>query len=447
MPVTSLPAASLSNALDSLKKVQASLVRRYPGDSGARQPVHVVYGGAHLFSANTARKLGDLALTSLTTYAPDAKTFGKALGLDAKVAARVYPRVVAKLKREPVEDLRIDFEDGYGHRPDDEEDAHAQNVAKELALGMKDGTLPPFVGFRIKPLSPELAPRALRTLDLVLTALLEEADALPDNFVVTLPKVTSPEQVRVLVDVFEALERQLELSVGTLKMELMVEATQCIVDPLGRAMLPQLVESAGGRLVGAHFGTYDYTATADITAAEQRLTHPAADFGKGFMKVCLSGTGVFLSDGATTVMPVPPHRGAKLSAKQKTENKAAVHAAWRRSADDIRHSLAGGFYQGWDLHPAQLPARYGTVYAFFLENLEPASARLASFVKGLGQASLMGDVFDDAATGQGLLNYFVRGINCGALTEDDAARTGLTLEELRGRSFMKIVEGRRAEAR
>jgi hypothetical protein len=83
------------------------------------------------------------------------------------------------------------------------------------------------------------------------------------------------------------------------------------------------------------------------------------------------------------------------------------------------------------------------VYAFFLEGLDAASERLKNFVQKAAQATLVGDVFDDAATGQGLLNYFLRAMNCGAITEDEAVeKSGLTLAELRGRSFAKILKNR-----
>ena len=85
---------------------------------------------------------------------------------------------------------------------------------------------------------------------------------------------------------------------------------------------------------------------------------------------------------------------------------------------------------------------HAAVYSFFLESREEAAARLESFVEKAAQATLLGNIFDDAATGQGLLNFFLRGINCGALTEDEALATGLTLEELRGRSFVKILNPR-----
>ena len=414
--------------------------------SPARQAVHTVYGGAHLFRADSARKLGDLALRSLDEYAPDAKTFAAAVGLAPGPAATIYDRIREKLRREPVEDFRVDFEDGYGNRPDAEEDATARSAA-EVAAGMVSGALPPFIGIRIKSLSQDLSKRALRTLELFLGALLERTHGrLPANFAVTLPKIVVTEQVAALVSAFEALERRHKLARGTLRLELMVETPQSIMDAAGRCPLGDFVDAARGRCVAAHFGVYDYTAALDITAAEQRMQHPACDHARQVMQVALAGTGVWLSDGATTLMPVPRHRapaGGSLTAEQIAENRESVFRGWRLHYDDVRHSLAAAYYQGWDLHPAQLPTRYAAVYGFFLEGLEAASLRLRRFVEQAAQATLVGDVFDDAATGQGLLNFFLRGLNCGGITEAEAQATGLTLAELRSRSLLRILEGRR----
>jgi citrate lyase beta subunit len=409
--------------------------------------VHTVYGGAHLFSAETPKKLGELALRALDMYAPDAATFADAIGIKGDLAPKVLERVRDKLEREPVEDFRIDFEDGYGNRADEEEDNHAVQAAQQLAAGLIAGTLPPFVGIRIKPLTRDLAARSLRTLDIFLTELLGATNGrLPDNFVVTLPKIQTRTDVETLVDVFEVLEDRLGLDAGALRLEIMVETTQSLFDPQGRSMLPRLHRAAAGRLVAAHFGTYDYTANCDITAAHQKMRHPACDFAKNMMKVAFAGTGVMLSDGATNIMPIAPHKGKDLTAEQRRENQAAVFSAWRLHADDVRHSLVNGFYQGWDLHPAQLVPRYGAVYAFFLDGFAAASERLRNFVEKAAQATLVGDVFDDAATGQGLLNYFLRGIACGAVTEQEALATGLTIEEIRGKSFVKIMAARRAKS-
>lgn len=444
---TSLDDSAIRPVLERLTVAHAAYAAAYPGEPHGRQPVHSVYGGAHLFRADSAVKLGAVARRALETNAPDAATFAAAIGLRPSLADTIYERVQAKLVREPVEDFHIDFEDGYGNRPDAEEDGHAVAAAEQVAQAMKDGTLPPFLGIRIKPLTAELAARSVRTLDVFISTLVQATGgALPANFMVTLPKITSPAQVGVLVSLFEVLEARLPLAAGALKLELMIETTQSIIDAEGRSNLPLLLQAARGRCVAAHFGTYDYTAACNITAAHQHMAHPACDFARHMMQVAYSNTGIWLSDGATNIMPVGPHRasgGAALTEAQERENRAVVHAAWRLHAEHIRHSLVHGYYQGWDLHPAQFPTRYAAVYAFFLEGLEAASERLSNFVGKAAQATLVGDVFDDAATGQGLLNFFLRGINCGALTEQEALATGLTLDELRSRSFVQILKNRR----
>jgi citrate lyase beta subunit len=426
----------------------------YPGDRADRQPVHTVYGGAQLFSADVAAKLGAAALRALQEYAPDPDTFARAVGLSGpeSLAHAVHARVAEKLKREPVEDYRIDFEDGYGHRPDAEEDGHAVADAEEMARGMSERSLPPFIGIRIKPLSEELRARSLRTLDLFVGTLVRRTRGeLPANFVVTLPKITCSEQVTAAVEACELIERARKLAPGSLRIELMVETPQSIFAPDGMLALPRFVAAARGRCRGAHFGTYDYTAGIGITAMYQLPSHLACDFARHVTQVCLAGTGVLLSDGATTVMPVGPHRlapgGPPLSPGQAGENRAAVHRAWRIHYDDVRASLRNAWYQGWDLNPAQLPTRYAAVYAFFLESRAEAGARLKAFVEKTAQAALVGSTFDDAATGQGLLNFFLRGLSCGALTEEEALAAGLSLEELRGRSFVKMLNARRAAGR
>jgi citrate lyase beta subunit len=433
-----------------LKKANAFLAAAYPGESANRQPVHTVYGGAQLFAPDTARKLGELALKSLKAYAPEAEEFGLALGLrgSEQFARTVYTRVVEKLKSEPVEDYRIDFEDGYGNRPDDQEDYHAALAGENLARAMELKILPPFTGIRIKSMSQELSARGLRTMDIVITTLARRTKGrLPDHFVVTVPKVSAPEHVWAVAKALALLEARLKLKKNTLKLEIMVETPQSIFNSRGEVHLRQLVAAGQGRCVAAHFGTYDYTASCGITAALQHMRHPACDFAKDVMQISLAQTGVWLSDGATNIMPAPPHHaaagGGPLTRGQLEENRNAVHHGWKVHYDDIRHSLETAYYQGWDLHPAQLPTRYAAVYSFFLESLEPASRRLKNFIEKAAQATLVGDVFDDAATGQGLLNYFLRGLNCGAITMEEASRTGLTLEEFQSRSFLKILDSRR----
>lgn len=434
--------------IDRLRRANARVQLRYPGDSRGRRPVHTVYGGAHLFRADTPARLGATAQRVLDEHAPTPTILAQALELQRADATTIRDRVAEKLQREPVEDFRLDFEDGYGNRPDREEDDHAVAAAREVARGFESRLLPPFIGIRIKPLTDELCERALRTTDLFLSELLERTSArLPDNFVVTLPKITSAEQVAVLAERFSRMEAERRLAYGTLKMELMVETPQSIFDERGVGSLPALVDAGGGRITAAHFGTYDYTASLGITAAHQHMRHPVCDFARQVMQVSLAGTGVWLCDGATNVLPVPIHRadaGVALTPEQAEANRAAVHRAWKLHFDDVRHSLTNGFYQGWDLHPAQLVTRYAAVYAFFLESLDAASERLRNFIAKAAQATLVGEIFDDAATGQGLLNFFLRALNCGAVREEEIGNlTGLTLDELRSGSFVKIVKGRR----
>ncbi len=446
-PLPSINQAELADATADLRDANLDFARRHPGDPPGRQPVHTVYGGAQLFSADAAAKIGGVARRSMDEYLPTPGAMGEMLGIAGHRSLDVvHARVREKLAREAVEDFRIDFEDGYGNRPDEEEDHHAVVVGEELARGMKEGTLPPFIGIRVKPLTEELRLRSMHTLDIVLTTLVEKAGAMPDNFVVTIPKVTMAEQVDYTVAVLRQLERTLGLKRRALRFEVMVETPQIILDHEGRPLLPRLVEIADGRLAAAHFGTYDYTASLNITAAQQRMGHPANDFAKHVMQVTLAETGVWLSDGSTAVLPVPVHRaaaGGSLTPAQRAENSAAMRQAWQLHFHDVLHSLEGGFYQGWDLHPAQLLTRYAALYLFFLDGIEAAGARLKNFVEKAAQATLVGNVFDDAATGQGLLNFFLRGINSGAVTEAEALRmTGLTEEDFRGRSFTRIMSSR-----
>ncbi len=463
-----------SEILNQLSLANKSFESNYPGKSLRRQPVHTIYGGAHLFKAETAQKMGQLALNNLANFAPNFVVFAKALGLKgaeslptksseietlvadseangvdpansaAWLAWRVYSQVFKKINREAVEDFRLDYEDGFGIRPDDEEDKVAEQGAKAVALGMQKGTLPPFIGIRIKPFNSEFVERGVRTLNIFISTLLAETKGkLPENFVVTLPKVEIPEQALALVQVFEVLEAESDLSSGQLKMEIMIETTQSIFNANGEVTARKIANAAKNRCIGAHFGTYDYTASCDLIAAYQTMDSPVCDFARDVMKVAFGGSGIFLSDGATNIMPVAPHRGDNISAQQVRENTRTVHRAWKLAYTHIRHSLASGFYQGWDLHPAQIPVRYAANAAFFLEQIQESTMRLRNFVEQASKATLSGDIFDDAATGQGLLNFFFRALNSGAIDPEDVSKTGVTVDEINSGSFRRIVEARR----
>jgi len=429
----SLKKNSLTSLRKPLKRANLNFSKNYPGESALRQPVHTVYGGAQIFASTVAQKMSDSALKVMATHAPDARALAQALGEnygDGKLWTQVHERVTQKLRREAVEDFRIDFEDGYGNRPDEEEDGHAKSTALEVAKGLHQKTLPPFIGIRIKPFNEERVERSLRTMDIFLTTLLEATKKkLPENFVVTLPKIQLTAQAAIFEKALSEIEKAQKLKKGTLKCEIMIETPQAIFDHEGRAPIREFVSVLKGRCTGVHFGTYDYTAGCNITAIHQTMINPVCTFAKHVMQVSMAGTPIFLSDGATNVMPVG--------------DSATVHRAWRLSYQHIRHSLETGYYQGWDLHPAQLPIRYAAVYAFFLESYQSSAARLKAFVEKAAKATLLGDVFDDAATGQGLLNYFLRGMSCGAISEDEALSTGLDRQDFESRSFFKILERRR----
>ena len=394
-----------------LAEVDADLARRYPGDPGTRQPVHTVYVPGDVFTAGTLRSWGDQALAALDEHAPDAGALAAVLGISDELAGPVHDRVRAKLEREPIEDLRIDFEDGYGPRPDAEEDEAAARAAALVAAAFKDGTAAPYMGIRMKCMEAAVRDRGIRTLDIFLTGLME-AGGLPDGLVLTLPKVTYAEQVTAMVRLLEAFEKARGLESGRIGFEIQIETTQSILGADGRATVARMIEAAEGRATSLHYGTFDYSASCGVSAAHQSLDHPAADHAKAVMQVAAAGTGVRLSDGSTNVLPVGP--------------TAQVHDAWRLHHGLVRRSLARAYYQGWDMHPGHLPTRYAAVYAFYREGLEQAAARLTAYVAKAG-----GDVMDEPATAKALSGYLLRGLDCGAVDTSEVARlTGLTRADL-----------------
>jgi citrate lyase beta subunit len=429
-----------------------------------RSPVHVVYGGAHLFKPDTPKKLGGIALKTLETYATNFVEFALAMGLAGserlpsypqamvdlekkldKSAAKVkesdpaawfawtvYQRTIKKLKNEPVEDFRIDFEDGYGFRSDEEEDGHAVAASTALAKTFADGTITKFCGFRIKSLAPETSVRGIRTLELFLdNFLLKTVGKIPDNFVVTLPKVTDRKEIKKLVDRLSTIEKKAKIKSATIGIEIMVETPRAIFDEKGRLALPAFIKAAKGRCRSAHFGAYDYTALLGISAIHQRIDHPACDFARQVMQVSLAPLSIRLSDSVTTEIPVPVHSDGSLTKIQREENRRAIHHAWRTHYNNVTRSMTNGFYQSWDLHPNQLVGRYAAVFAFFLESLDARAARLRGFIEKATQASMTGNTFDDAASAQGLLNFFRMGIDCGAIAQQEAKdSTGLTADDI-----------------
>jgi citrate lyase beta subunit len=342
---------------------------------------------------------GAAAIEALEEHAPGPRAFAEVLGLPPELAEPVHEKVVAKLTGEPVEDLRIDFEDGYGLRADEDDDAvRCAGLAATLDV--------PWVGIRFK--SFELFERGARTLDLFLSQLAE----FPAGLVLTFPKVTSVEQVSALVELLEVLEDRLDLERGRLRFEIQIETTQSIVDATGRFAIPGFISAGKGRVSGLHFGTYDYTAACGLSAAEQHLAHAACDFARHVMQVSAAGTGVRLSDGSSNVLPVG--------------DRDAVHAAWRTHFGLTLRSLTHGFYQGWDMHPAQLVTRYAANYTFYLGNAAADAKRLRAYVQKADAG-----VLDEPATAQALAMSMRRALDCGALSPAE-------VEELCGLSEVEL---------
>ncbi|MHC5904009.1 DUF6986 family protein [Streptomyces sp. S6] len=411
--VTSLERAVGEEIGARLAPVDAELARRYPGDPGTRQPVHTVYVPGDAFAADTIRAWGDAALTALDEHAPDAASFAAVLGLAGDLAEDVHTRVRAKLEREPVEDLRIDFEDGYGPRPDAEEDRHAARAARLVAAAHRDGTAAPYTGIRMKCMEAAVRDRGIRTLDIFLSGLME-AGGLPEGLTLTLPKVTYPEQVTAMVRLLEAFEKARGLTAGRIGFEIQIETSQAVLAADGTATVARMIDAAEGRATGLHYGTFDYSASLGVSAAHQASDHPVADHAKAVMQVAAAGTGVRVCDGSTNVLPVGP-----------TEQ---VHDAWRLHYGLTRRALARAYYQGWDMHPGHLPTRYAAVFAFYREGYAQAAARLSRYA-----SRTTGDVMDEPATAKALSGYLLRGLDCGALDAGEVAgASGLTREELEG---------------
>jgi hypothetical protein len=362
-------------------------LERYPGRRRARQPVHTVYVPADRFGLGTVSEWGLAALRALEEYGP----------LPEPVA-EMSLLVKAKLLGEPIEDLRIDFEDGYGNRSDAEEDADAVAAAESLSslLGIKGA--PAFCGIRFKSLEAGSRHRGIRTVDVFFDSLLGSGSRLPSGFRLTLPKVTSVAQVLAMVSLCEALESN--YGIDRLRFELQVETPQAILDASGAALIAPMIHAAGSRCAGVHYGTYDYSESVGIAAGYQSMEHPAADYAKAVMQVAAAGTGVPVSDGSTNVLPVG--------------SPAAVREAWALHARLVRRSLERGFYQGWDLHPAQLPTRFAATFSFFRDGYALAGSRLRAYLDR-AQAGFL----DEPATARAMVDYLIRGRDCGAVTETE----------------------------
>jgi citrate lyase beta subunit len=387
------------------------LAQLHPGDTGSRQPVHTVYVPADQMTADLVRRWGTAATKALDSHARTATDFADALNLNRRrrqllTGDGVWDALRRKLDSEPIEDLRVDLEDGYGDRGDGAEDRDAVASARALATAVQEGTAPPFCGVRFKSLEPGTRRRGLRTLDLVLGTLFDSG-GLPPGWVVTLPKVTALEQVQAMVEACNRLESAHGLRDGILRFEVQIETPQAILGPDGAALVARLVDESGPRLAGLHFGTYDYTAALGIAAGYQAMDHPAAEHAKQVMALAVAGTAVRLSDGSSNVLPVG--------------DRTAVHQAWALHARLVRRSLVRGFYQGWDLHPAQLPTRYAATYLFYRDGLDHVGHRLATYLGSVSGETADGGHLDEPATAQALAQFVLRGVDCGAVAAEEVS--------------------------
>jgi citrate lyase beta subunit len=412
--------ALLAEADQILAAADQALARDYPGPRPGRQPVHTVYVPADRYGPGLAVRWGRQAIKAVEAWAPEPGEFGQAMCLppptspSPSTAADVQSRVLAKLIAEPIEDLRLDFEDGYGDRGDDAEDADARSAAESLAGEVTPGVGPPFFGLRCKSLEPATRRRAIRTLYEFLAGMLDRGP-LPAGFAITLPKVTSPDQVTAMARLCHRLERSHGLAPGQLVFEVQVETPQLILGADGTALVARCVHAAEGRLTGLHYGTYDYSAALGIAAHLQSMEHPVADHARAVMQVATAGTGVRLSDGSSNVLP--------------EGDRDDVVEAWQLHARLVRRSLERGFYQGWDLHPLQLASRFAATFCFFREGLPAAGARLRSYLER--SAGRPGRVLEEPATARALAGFLARGLDCGAVTEAELTElTGLGRPEL-----------------
>ncbi|HEY2191656.1 MAG TPA: aldolase/citrate lyase family protein [Actinomycetospora sp.] len=372
-------------ALDADEAARARAAARDP------EPVDVCYVPADRVTATTATDWGDEAVAVLERFADDAE-LPAVLGLDPAALAEALPRVRAVLDRQPVADLRADLEDGYGHRDGAEEDEHAVTAGEATATILSGPRAPRRAGPRLKSMERATRRRGLRSLALFTAAFLD-AHGDPTRLRVTLPKISAPEQVAAFVEGCAALEAH--HGIGPLPVELQIETAR------GAQRVDELVAAAGARAAGLHFGTYDYSAALGVAPDQQRADHPAAEHAKHLMALAGAAAGVPVCDGSSAILAVG--------------DRDAVFAAWRVQARTVRRALELGITQGWDMHPAMVPARLAVVVAFHREGLDAVVGRLRAYRRGTSDG-----VLDEPATERALVGFLRRGLACGAIDDDEA---------------------------
>ncbi|WP_307817815.1 DUF6986 family protein [Nocardia acididurans] len=400
-----LPPEVLAGIENRVRAVDSALARLYPGDR-AGQPVHTAYVCAADATAELPGEWGRAAVDLAESQA----------GLLTELAGdEVFARVLNTLRQRPIQDLRLDFEDGYGTRGDAAEDRDARHAGAVLAA------LPAEVfsrGIRMKGLTTLEWVRAVRTLELVL----EGAGGVPAGFVFTIPKIRHVDQVDAAVALCDALESAHGLPAGALRFELQIESPQAVIAADGTATVAAAIHRAAGRCTGLHYGTYDYSAACGISPQFQSLEHPVADHAKAVMQAAAAQTGVWVCDGSTQILPIG------------TEEQ--VREAVARHFRLVSRSLERGYYQGWDMGAGHLATRWAATFAFYRRALEVAAPRIGRYLDRQG-----GSVVDEPATAQALATVVLRGLACGAFEPEAVtalvpAATVEVLDKLRDRTWV-----------
>ncbi|WP_067528017.1 DUF6986 family protein [Nocardia uniformis] len=402
-----LPPDVLAGIETRIAAIDAELARLYPGDRPG-QPIHTAYiSGADATDdlpsqwGAAAIELGEKHRDLLTELA----------GHD------VVELVLDTLRQRPIQDLRLDFEDGYGTRADvieDQDALRAGAVLRELPAAVVSR------GIRMKGLTGIEWARAVRTLELVL----EGAGGVPDGFVFTLPKIRHIDQVDVAVRLCDAIESAHGLPAGALKFELQIESPQAVIAADGTATVARAVHRSAGRCTGLHYGTYDYSAACGITPRFQSLEHPVADHAKAVMQAAAAQTGVWVCDGSTQVLPLGTD----------SEVREAISRHYRL----VTRSLERGYYQGWDMGPGHLVTRWLATFGFYRGALGVAAPRIGRYLDRQG-----GAVVDEPATAQALATVVLRGLDCGAFRPAEVtalvpAATVDVLRQLRERKMPSL---------
>jgi hypothetical protein len=464
---TTLDDSLLDGIVDRVERAARRLDRGRAGRPTPRMPVQSLRLSPESLHPDSARRAGRSALRLLEQHAPDAVALARGLRLpgwealprtpervdsllsrlerdagavrarepEAWLAHQVYARTVRKLQREPVEELCIDFHTAYGVRPDDEEDATAAAAAVALARGLADDTLPPFVAVRIKPLEAPTAARALRTLDLLVSTLVDRAGSVPARLAVVLPEAGNTEQVRGLVQALAALEQQNALRKGSLRVVLGVDHPGTLVDASGRVHIRALCDASASR---CHRVDHDPVATA--TSAGRRAHSAREGIERALLATALEGIDVLLASGGTDAEPRVPNRGPGLTPSEQDENVRAVHGAWRQTYEVTLDSLSDGVTSGVDFYAGQLPARYAAWVVHVLQTLE---GQLQALHRWVSEGLQLPESPERLARGQARLEAVLRGLDCGALLPEELAAAGLDEADLGDRSAQTLLARRR----